>query len=127
MKTYNKLFLVLLFTLSFLSCSVEGVDNYNDIVGVWENIEIGEEFNTIHELTFASNKTVKSVFRTDGLSEGVGSSVAIYSWSIEGDAITIEDDEHKWVYVINSEKQFVINDGQQDLIYNKISDVVENY
>ncbi|MFY0713099.1 hypothetical protein J1D01_05450 [Seonamhaeicola sp. NFXS20] len=127
MKTYNPILILLLFSAFFLSCSTEQVDEYNNVIGVWENLEVSNNTNTTRSLTFASNKTVKSILKIEELSGEITSSTAIYDWSIDGNSITVNDGESQWVYAITANSQLVLNDEQQNLLYNKISDVVDNY
>ncbi|APY11753.1 hypothetical protein BWZ22_11125 [Seonamhaeicola sp. S2-3] len=128
MKTYSPLLILLLFSALFLSCSTEQVDEYNNVIGVWENLEVSNSTNTTtHSLTFASNKTVKSILKVEELSGAITSNASIYNWSVDGNLITVSDGETQWVYAITANSQLVLNDEQQNLLYNKISDVVDNY
>lgn len=127
MKTYNPILILLLFSAFFLSCSTEQVDEYNNVIGVWENLEVSNNTNTTRSLTFASNKTVKSILKIEELSGEITSSVAIYDWSIDSNSIIVTDGDNQWVYAITANSQLVLNDEQQNLLYNKISDVVDNY
>lgn len=127
MKTYNSILILLLFSALFLSCSTEQVDDYNNVIGVWENLEVSNNTNTTRSLTFASNKTVKSIIEIEELSGEITSSASIYNWSIYGNSIIVSDGESQWVYAITANSQLVLNDEQQNLLYNKISDVVDNY
>ena len=111
------------------SCTTDNDDHIQDmstlVIGVWE--QDGFLIDSGHRLVFAPDYSGLKIFRTTN-GEQVTSTLTSVLWSIDGNVITISDEDSEviGIYSLNAEG-LLISEDIDELSYSKISDSTLDY
>ena len=105
MKKLKYLFIILATVMLSASCSDDGNDNdnYNGLIGSWEETQWDEDLWTKWTFTFNSNGTGTISAAANTPDDGNGDD---FTWGTEGDQLTlvINEDTEKAIYSISGNK-----------------------
>lgn len=126
MKIYLQLFTVFIFITSITSCTKDEVNQDINLLGVWEISNSTDDATNKHTLVFGENNTGLNINASEFVSGEKISSASAFDWEMNGNTITLfEDDAILTIQIINSEGEVYLN--YQDLYLIKISDDYSSY
>ncbi|WP_282135632.1 hypothetical protein [Seonamhaeicola maritimus] len=127
MKNLLTLALIVFSFISFSSCSNDDVDFNTDLIGVWERIDIHQDYSSVSKLVFVSDNTGISI-NTNAYNSGeITSSATNFDWNTQESMITVNlNGVSELRYILKSNGQLALS-SSQDLTFSKVSDDIQSY
>ncbi|TWO31949.1 hypothetical protein E1J38_011245 [Seonamhaeicola sediminis] len=127
MKNLSLVLPFLFIMLVISSCSKDEINRFDNIVGVWERTDFNKDYNSTYKLIFASNNTGLSINTNTFSSTETTSSISEFKWNaIDDNTISLTQNDLDEVYLLSSNGYLVLS-TQQNSLFLKVSDNIQNY
>lgn len=118
MKSYKSLLVLFFIGISLFSCSKDASNSHDDLLGVWDYVEITAEETKTFRIVFGDANTGIYINKVAYATGEITSSAESIEWHKSNGVIKIDNEE---TYTINTQGQLV-SGVSVELVLDKVSD-----